>query len=157
MENIRQYILSVIIAAMICGISVTVVPSKTGKAWIRLLCGLILTITVIKPLSGVIHLDISLFDPEKWVEGESITAQAEKQARDSMSVIIKERCEAYILDKANELGVSITADVLLSQDAIPVPVSVTLSGSVSPYLRLKLESIIQEDMGITKENLRWKE
>ena len=157
MENMRHYILSVILAAMICGIAVSMVSSQSGKAWIRLLCGLILTSTVIKPLSSVSNLDISIFDREIWSEGEAISAQGEKQAQDSMAAIIKERCEAYILDKANELGVSVMAEVTLSRDSIPVPVSVTLSGSVSPYLRLKLESIIQEDMGITKENLRWKE
>ena len=122
-----------------------------------MLCGMILTVAVIRPLSAFSDLELDIIDPTILSVGESISAQGEKSAADAMASIIKERCEAYILDKANALGIHVTAEIALSDDAIPVPVSVTLSGAVPLNLRLRLEALIQEDMGITKENLQWKE
>lgn len=157
MENLGQYILSVIIGAMICTIAVSMVPSQQGKTWIRLLCGLILTIIIIKPLTSIRLSEINLEDPTIWSYGESFSALGEEQSRNDLASIIKQRCETYIVDKANSLGVSIRASISLSDEAIPVPVSVSLYGDVNSYLRLRLETMIQEDLGITKENLQWME
>ena len=43
----------------------------------------------------------------------------------------------------------------MSRDSIPVPTAVTLYGSAAPYLKLKLEEILQEELNIAKENLVW--
>ena len=76
-------------------------------------------------------------------------------AYQAMTELIKEKSQAYILDKAAELDASITADVTISEEELPKPLSVVISGQVSPYNRKRLESILETDLGIAKENQVW--
>lgn len=155
MDGLRQYVISVTTAALICGIVSGLVKKGGAGELIRMLCGLMLAIVVLRPI-GSLHPEAFGFGlfPSSW-EGESMAAQGEKIARQSMTDIIKSRTEAYILDKAAALEVSLAAKVTLSEDDIPVPVGVTLSGNLSPYARSQLTDVIAKDLGIPKENQLW--
>lgn len=155
MENLRQYVISVTAAALICGIVTGMVKKNAAGELIRMLCGLVLAFTVLYPISGL-NIASFTFDLLPSVrEGESMAAYGEKITRQSMADIIKSETEAYILDKAAALEVSLTAEVSLSEDDIPVPVGVTLSGSLSPYARSQLTNVIEKDLGIPKEKQLW--
>lgn len=155
MEGLRRYVISVTAAALICGVITGIVKKGGAGELIRMLCGLVLAFTILYPISGL-NLEALTFDllPSAW-EGESMAAQGEKISRQSMADIIKSETEAYILDKAAALEVSLTAEVSLSEDDIPVPVGVTLSGSLSPYARSQLTNVIEKDLGIPKEKQLW--
>jgi hypothetical protein len=45
--------------------------------------------------------------------------------------------------------------VTLSDELPPVPVEVRLSGDISPYIKTRLQSILEDDLGISKENQIW--
>jgi hypothetical protein len=45
--------------------------------------------------------------------------------------------------------------VYLSEDTIPVPISVEIRGSVSPYGKQQLTKLLEEELGIAKENQLW--
>lgn len=68
--------------------------------------------------------------------------------------IIKVEAEAYILDKAAAMNVSLEVSVTVEGDP-PVPAAAQLSGEVSPYAKQQLEKILWEDLGISKEYLEW--
>ena len=53
------------------------------------------------------------------------------------------------------LGAAVTVEVTLSQDDPPVPEYVEIFGEISPYIKLRLEELIQEELNIAKENQRW--
>ena len=72
-----------------------------------------------------------------------------------LAQFIKERTQSYILDKAQSLNAVLDVEVTLSDDEIPVPVKVCITGKVSPYARGRLENLIIEDLGIEKENQIW--
>lgn len=153
MEALRQYILSVVTAAMLCGIVTGLFPSGTGKQVVRLICGLFLAYTVLAPISrGELPnlTDFSLGIPE---EAAQAVAVGENLARDSMAEIIKSETEAYILDKARSLQAEVTVEVSVNEENVPD--SVTVSGAVSPYVRRQLQRIIESDLGIAKENQKW--
>ena len=155
MKELGQYILSFLFTAFLCGILSSLVPDSGKKQWVRLLCGVILATTLIKPFS---HLQGFIFETGDSViqqEGDFLSAEGKKAAQDAMADIITKNCQAYIEDKAAELGIQITAQVTVNDETIPVPVSVTLLGAISPYARLQIESMIQNDLGIAKENIRW--
>lgn len=155
MENLRQYVISVTAAALICGVITSMVKKGGAGELIRMLCGLVLSITVLYPISGL-HLDSLSFDLSSSVqEGERTAAQGEKITRQSIADIIKSETEAYILDKASALGIDLRAEVLLGEDTIPVPVGVILTGAASPYARGQLTDAIEKDLGIPKENQLW--
>lgn len=151
----KQYIVSIVSAALVCGILTSFMKDCGVKKVLKLLCGLFLTFTVIKPITGLTIPELPALGPiyegaeEAAQEGESFT-------RDTLTNIITEESEAYILDKAKEMEVLLTVEVATSsEDGLPVPESVTLEGDISPEARQKLSQIITEELGIPKENQLW--
>ncbi len=156
MEGLRTYFFALTAASVLCGIVTSLVPGKGAPSvLIRLISAIILTLTALKPVSGI-RFDELLRD-WSW-EGASAYASAEtgeNLAREAMAELIKSNCEAYILDKARELGLTLAVSVTLNSDQIPKPIAVTLQGAVSPYGRSRLQQIIVNDMGIAKEDQTW--
>lgn len=156
MESIRQYVISVTAAAILCGILKSVLPGKDAMAgMLRLITGIFLAFTVIKPLAQVELADLPVLSSDYLSEAQAASADGEKIASDAMAAIIKQQAEAYILDKARSMNLRLTVTVTVSDDTLPTPVGVRLSGAVSPYARSCLERVIEEDLGIAKENQIW--
>ena len=61
------------------------------------------------------------------------------------------------MDKAADLGVSVSAEVILTESEIPVPEGAILSGTMEEEVKLRLQQIIRNDLNISKENLLWTE
>lgn len=155
MEALRQYIISVTAAAMITGILSGIVKNSPAKELLRMLCGLFLAIVFLRPIW---NLDPNDMLPDTFLDfraGKGSAAVGEKIARSAMADIIKSETEAYILDKASAMGVTLTATVTLSEDTIPIPVAAQLTGNISPYHRKQLSNILQTELGITEENQLW--
>ena len=156
MEQIRQYILSVTASAVLCGIISGLLGKKGTTAAIgRLLCGIFLAITVLKPLMTLSISEITSFTDSYTADARAAAESGEELANDAMGDIIMQQTQAYILDKADALGVSVSVEVQLSKDTPPIPESVTISGSISPYQRKQLSSLLEEDLGIPEENQVW--
>lgn len=155
MEALRQYIISVTTAAMIGGIITGLFQNGTAKEVVKLICGVFLAFTVMRPVAGLDFEELLEVDLLYSQDAEEAAALGENLARESMADIIKAETEAYILDKAAALNADLTAEVTVNNDDPPIPVSVRLSGEVSPYARQQLQSMIQEDLGISKENQLW--
>lgn len=155
MESLKQYVISVTVAALICGIVAGLVKKNGTGELIRMVCGLVLAFTVLRPIVGLKLDQLPTELLPNLQEGADMASQGEKITREAMEDIIKSETEAYILDKAAALGMSLTAEVLLGEDTIPVPVGVILSGAVSPHARSELTNVIEKDLGIPKENQLW--
>lgn len=156
MEGVRQYVISVVAAAILCGILKSILPGKDAMAGIlRLITGIFLAFTVIKPLTRIELGDLPVLSFDYLTEAQIASADGEKIAADAMADIIKQQAEAYILDKAQSLNLQLTVTVTVSDGALPAPVGVRLSGTVSPYAKSCLARIIEEDLGIAKENQIW--
>lgn len=155
MEAVRQYVVSVVSAALICGIVTGLMKKGTAQEVVKLICGLFLTFTVIRPITQLDLSEFSDFGLSYSQDAARASAMGENLARESLTDIIKAETEAYILDKAAALGISVDVHVIVSDADPPVPVAIRLSGTASPYIRQQLESLIQKDLGIAKENLLW--
>lgn len=155
MDGLRQYVLELVIAALICGIITGLVKEGSLREILKFICGVFLAVTVLRPIVGTDFLTLLDFSHLHTDDAAQAVSAGENLSRDAAAAIIKAECEAYILDKAAQLEVQISAEVTLSEDDPPVPVSVLITGNVTPYNKLRLEEIIQEDLGITKENQLW--
>lgn len=152
----KQYVLSIIAAAIVCAICRSMIGEKTATGRIvNLISGLMMTITVLSPLIHVSFENVAAY----W---EGITANAEDYAQDgktaaneSIRSIIKEQAEAYILDKAKDLDLEITVEVELDGGDDPIPCGVTISGTRSPYAKEVLGQFIAETLCIPREMQRW--
>lgn len=155
MDALRQYAVSVIAAAIVCGIVTGSFQNGTVKEIVKLVCGLFLTFTVIHPVIGLDITSLSIYQPDYTLDASKAAAIGENFTREGIADIIKTETETYILDKAAELNADLTATVTVSQADTPVPVAVSISGEVTPYARQQLQGIIQSDLGIAKENQVW--
>ncbi len=155
-ESIRQYLLTVTAAALICAIVNTLTgPSGTVKAVLKLLTGLFLAASVISPWIQIRPLDLSGFTDTLQIEGAQAVAAGEEAAQESMGEIIKQRVAAYILDKAESLELDLEVEVTLDGADPPQPCGVTITGAAAPYAKEVLRAYIEDNLGIAKENQWW--
>lgn len=156
MDAFGGYILSVASAAVIVGVLCSLGDSKsTQGVLIRMIGGLFLAFTVIAPVADLNFDVIDDFAGEFADDGDLAASAGENLAQEAMGEFILEETQAYILDKANSYGAALSVSVTLSSGEPQVPEFVELRGGVSPYVRRQLQQIIEEDIGIPKENQSW--
>jgi len=154
MAALGEYIVSVAVTALLTGIISGFLKGTSGEKIVRLICNLVLLLAVLRPVMqwNMRKMpDAAFFFPD----GSRLVLDGRGSSRNALEDIIKQKSEAYILDKAAAMGLEITAKVGLSSDDPPVPVWVEISGTVSPYMKLRLEEMILEDLNISKENQVW--
>ena len=156
MEDIKAYLLGIVGAAVVCGIATRLIDDKgTQGAMIKLIAGLFLAFTVIRPIANIQLDGLTDFADVYTDAGAAAVAEGERMTTDAIRASIKARSEAYILDKAAELALSVEVEVTLSNDEIPLLVSVRVSGKASNYAKSRLQAIITQDLGINKEHQVW--
>jgi hypothetical protein len=156
MADIRQYLLSIITAAIICAIVVNI-TDKNGvvASVIRLLCGLFVIYTILSPWKKMHTPDLSTFISDLKVDASETVSDGKDVAAQAGAAIIKQEIEAYILDKASTLDMDITVNVIMDYGGIQIPTGVKLSGTASPYAKQRIMQIISDELGISKENQLW--
>ena len=134
MEALRQYVISVVAAAMLCGIVVRLFPNGSGKQVGKLICGLFLAYTVLSPISRVDFSKLPDFSLRCMDDAEDAAAMGENLAR-------------------ADLHANLRVEVAVGEDNLPA--AVTISGEASPYARRQIQAMIANDLGISKENQKW--
>lgn len=153
---VARYLLSVITAAMIIGILDGILDKKSAASGLlRLIGGLFLTFTLLQPLTKMNFIDITDYIAAFGENAETISALGEDLAEEEKARIIKAKTEAYILDKAQGYGLTLDVEVTLSEESMAIPVGVRLAGAVSPYARWQLQKMMEEDLGIGREDQIW--
>lgn len=157
MEAVRSYIFSVTGAAILCAVVTAMIGRKGAYGKIlKLICGSFMTLVLVCPLVKQSFHFPGLYIQNVSIEADQIARQAGETVSQKIKTIVKEKAEAYILDKATDLNANLTVSVILSEDGdYPVPQSVQMSGSVSPYAKKLLSQMLQEDLGIEPEDQIW--
>lgn len=151
MELIKNWILGVTCAAMLVAVAESLMPSGTVKKIGKLTGGVVLLLAVIQPLMGLDFESLSMALTESR---ESMHVLSEEEASavsaDLMKSIIADKTGAYILDKANSMGISCTVDVecKVGEGNIPYPVSVTVMGRLTDTQRDALTRDIEANLAI---------
>ena len=154
MQQIGEYVLQLCAGAFLVGI-LTVISG--GKSQIKWICGLFLIFLVLSPVRQM-DLDFVWELSEKSEqEAQSITQQAQEETFHQIREGIIERTRTYILDEAESLGADIQVVSLSLEEGGFIPVRVELQGDISPYDRMLLSDLLEEDLGIGKEGQIWKD
>lgn len=156
MNELGSYIFRICAAALLCAVTQKICSrDKVISTVVQTVSGLFLVFTLLSPLGTLRpNIDIGVFD-ELTAEAQQAAAQGEAQSRNYLAQCIKEQTEAYILDKARGFGADVEVAVTLSADAWPSPVGVTVSGTISPYVKQQLMHCIEDDLGIRGEDQIW--
>lgn len=156
MADIRQYLLSVIVASVISAIALNLIDRRnTHHAVLRLLTGVFLSITVIAPLTDITLSNLTEYFETVEYDGDHVAGQGIEAASDLRKTSISDQLEAYILDKAYSLGVTADVEVELSDDDSFSVARVRIHGVVSPYTKTKIQETICRDLGLTEDKLIW--
>lgn len=153
MDELRRYVIGVAAAALLCGILTRLTKNCAAKEMIRMICGVFMTIVLIQPILGKKQLLFYSAFPEIREEAEALCEEGASAGGTIKREFIKQRVEAYISSRAEAMGAVIQASVSLGEDSIPVSVSIT--GSVSPLCKNKLTQIIASELGIPREQQEW--
>ena len=155
MGPVRQYMISVIAAGVVCAVFKGILGKGTSSKIVGVLCGMFMLFTFIGPLKDMDVLDvIGVF---RWDDDVAVASVRKGEAfvNDAMADIISSQIASYVEKKADELGTEVRVEVVLSDDEIPAPVGMDIAGQVSPYVRGQLEAYISDNIGLNREEIRW--
>ncbi len=156
MQSIREYLLGVLAAALICGIASEIMGKKgVSGSLVKLLCGVFLSVSVVAPLADLRLSALPDWTQDIQLDASQAVAEGNQLANAEYRAVITRQTQAYILDKAESLGATLTVEVTLAQDALASPEAVTLRGSISPYAKQTLSRWIISELGIEEEALKW--
>lgn len=156
MEEIRQYLLSLIAAAIVCSIIRDLVESKSKiKGITNMICGVFLAITAISPWMDVRIPDVHTALDSYIEEAKDAAQIGGEGATQQMAEIIKQEVETYILDKARAYGMDLEMNVYLDAQTC-VPQSVEITGDVLPYNKTLLGNYVSQTFDIPEESIKWR-
>ena len=156
MGSVGAYLLSVSAAALLCGLVRYFIGKKgTSAAVGNMVAGIFLLVTIISPLTGLDNLKLENITDRWQAEAADAASLGSNEAKKAQDAIIKQQLEAYILDKATVYHADLQVDIILSKTGNAVPVAVSLQGAVAPYAKQQLQQMIEQDLGISKENQQW--
>jgi len=157
MNGIREYLLSVSSTALIVGVTSMLVPQGAAKKTVELIGAMLLVLAVIMPFAKISPAAMARTIAQFQMDAEEMQTGIEVKNQDILADLIKQKCEAYILDKAEKIGVTIDADITISKEGgYPYPVQVQISGRLSKEDRAYLQTMIERDIGIAVEQQEWK-
>lgn len=153
MAGLSQYFLRLLTAAILLSLVLCLFRNTPYERLLRCLCGVFLTIFLMKPLRELPpEGDFGI--PEQWVhEGQDYSAYGTAMAQQERKQRISQALEAYILDKAAGEGIRLTVEVTLGEDLLPE--SAVLQGEWEEHTRQALAESIETELGIAKENQWW--
>ena len=157
-ELIRSWVFGLTGVAFINAIAMTLAPKGKSRAIVGLTCGLVTVVALIAPILDfdyeVYALHVTRLDTTLEERVEEILIGQERLA----DKIIRERSQAYILDKANSLDiVYLTIEVETAQSSYGViyPQEIWLSGRYTEEQRQKLGDFLSGTFGIPAERQHW--
>ena len=155
MEAIRDYLISISSAALICAVATRLVSKGTVGSVVKLMAGILMALSIVSPLLRIRLDELTDMMDDIQISAEEIAAEGENSARRDMEELILAQLQSYILDKAESMGVELTVEIELESQGLPIPCAVTLRGSVSPYAKSVLSDYIAENLGIEAEAQTW--
>lgn len=155
MTKICGYIMMLVAAGIIVAVGQSMLTMPRMKKIAALSGGAILTLTVLSPLVNLNLDEISL--KLDTIDGQSLE-QMQEESTKNVNDIIKRTTEAYILDKATEVGAVISVEVTIAtaEEGYGYPYSATIAGVVSTEQKKTLADCLSRELGIPEQRQVWK-
>ena len=155
----RQWLLGVVCTALVLAAADSLAPEGSVKRVCRLAGGLALLLAAVSP---VIRLDSRMLADA--LEGYRAQVQRYEETLEEQNnlfyqTIIEESTAAYIVDKAEEMGIFCQAEVTFSydEDGVPCPWEVTARGDWTVEAREALERLLGDDLGVPPQRQHYEE
>ena len=158
-ELARQWLLGVACTALILAVADSLAPDGSVKKICRLAGGLALLLAAGGP---IIRLDSgALADALEGYRAQARGCEETLEEQNNLfyQAVIEESAAAYIVDKAEELGIFCQAEVTFSydEDGVPCPWEVTARGDWTDEAREALERLLEDDLGVPPQRQHYEE
>lgn len=159
MGPVRQWLLGVACTAIVLAVAEGLVPKGSVKKVCRLAGGLALLLAVVGP---VLRLDGELLSRTVEEYRASVqTWEVELEEKNNLiyQTIIEGTAAAYIVDKAEEMGIACQAEVTFSYDenGVPCPWEVTAWGVWTGGRQEALARLVEDDLGVPRQRQHYEE
>ena len=153
---VRTWLTAVAAVSLLLSVVQYITPKGTLRDTASFIGGLLLLLVLLQPvrkaaLPDDVHMGLAEY--EKQVE--TYRTKLEEERKKELGTLIESETEAYILDKAADMGLTLRVQVTVEPDGsgVPVPVSVELTGPRSEVLSRWLET----ELGVPAERQVWNE
>lgn len=157
-ELFSQWLHAAVYTGIVCSIAVMLTPEGRVKKALGLICAVAMCTAVVSPL-GELDFDAYSRALAKYkLDARRYTQQGEDYSKNLNRTIIEDECEAYILDKAAELGAEISevcVTALWSGEGCWYPHELSIKACVSEEQKNKLSDCIAAQLGISIEHQDW--
>ena len=149
-ELIRNWLMGVTCAAILLALAESLTPEGSVKRICRLAGGVVLLLAAISPVAKLEEADFARSTEQYQNRAEEYRDALDEETEILYESIIAEKTAAYILDKAEELGVTCQVSVTVGweQDGTPRPAAVILYGLWTKEQKETLSHMITSDLGI---------
>ena len=150
---LREWLLAVVTVTLLLSVAQTIIPEGSIRKISSFTGGLILLAVLLQPVLstdiGRLRLDFSDYTDAIEERQEELESAQEEE----MAAIIAEKTQAYILDKADALGLELTVRVQTQpgEDGVPCPAAVEVDGPRSE----ELAAYMEQELGIPEERQVW--
>ena len=157
MAGLRAYVLSVIAASVICALTMKLSGKQNStSAIMRFVCGLVMSAVIVQPIGEMMIPNLRGYFQDLELQVHAVVERGTELSYQTFAQGIQEQSQAYIQNKATELGATLHVTVELDDSNLPVPERAILSGMIAPAAKIELENFIETELGIGKENQIWK-
>ena len=155
-EVLYDWIRTLIGAALICTVALTVCPKGRAKRVLSFACACVMALALLSPIASP---DVEAFSRALGRYGQAadeVVGDAEADAEQYQRRVIERECEAYISDRADALGVTlsdVSVTLRWSEEGFWYPWECSVScpdGRSQP-----LADAIESELGITPERQSW--
>lgn len=150
MEGIRNWLMAVISVSVLIAAAESLMPAGSVKKVGQFVCGLVLLCVLARPLGALRGESLTEWMEEYRMTLERQEEELERQAGQTEKAVIEEYCQAYILDKAEQFGITCRVEIQCArqEEGLWLPRSVQLWGRFEPEAQSRLTELLERELGI---------
>ena len=152
MEVVRGYLLRLTAGAFLSAGLLALIPKGTSKKAAAVLCGLVMLLLALTPLAQLDYDALSEAISRLELEKEEARTGIEIRNQELVARIISGRVQAYILDKAASLGLTVTVELEMETR---YPKAVTIHGEATPAQKQQLQQYLEQTFAIPVQRQVW--
>ena len=152
MEAVRDWIADVVAITMLLSVAQALIPEGGIRRIFSFSGGLVLVVVLLRPILGIDTESLTLQTDSCAEQIQQRQEELEQNARAEWEAIIEQETAAYILEKADALGVEISAEVRAETGPSGLPV---LSAELTGVFSELLAEYLTEELGIPRERQVW--
>lgn len=156
-EFLRSWLLGIVCAAFLGALAESLTPEGRMRKICRLAGGLVLVLAALGPVARLDLQDTALMTMQRDPQAHSAADSLEDTNIFLQERIIAEKTAAYIVDKAEGLGMTCEAAVTVTADerGALLPTGAVLKGAWTAEQQLRLAEILTQELGLMPEQVSY--